>query len=90
MFPTVSLRCCERLGWKLSDTHTCGQVCSEFPACLPPLTALKASLARFYIEDAAAEQNDQASAALLQTLLAAITEGMKLKDDREESSPNDQ
>jgi hypothetical protein len=32
----MSLRCCAHRGKKLADAVTCGQVCSDFPACLPP------------------------------------------------------
>jgi hypothetical protein len=35
----MSRRTCLALGTKLPDSHSCGDPCSEFPFCLPPLPA---------------------------------------------------
>jgi hypothetical protein len=73
----VTLRGC-RTGHQLPKLVNCGDVCDEWPDCLPaPSPHLLERITQFCAEGEAAGQSGEAVACTLNRLYAAITQGLK-------------
>lgn len=73
----MSLRQC-RSGRQLPPQSNCGDVCDQWPDCLPaPSPDSLATITRFCAEGEAADQNSEAVASALSRLYDAITRGLE-------------
>ena len=68
---------CKHLGKKLPDNHTCGSLCAEFPACLPPLSLeLAEEITRGRAFGESERRVAERTTSLLELLGEAIEEGL--------------
>ena len=73
----MTLKRC-RTGRRLPELINCGDVCGEWPDCLPaPSPHLLASITQFCAEGEAAGQSGEAVACSLNRLYVAIMQGLE-------------
>jgi hypothetical protein len=83
----LSFNWCPHLGVKLPDAHSCGDLCAEFPRCLPPLPATVAvDFAELQEHLTQNHETLVARLTFLEQLHDAITHGLERKGDDAASS----
>jgi hypothetical protein len=76
----MSLKPC-RNGGQLPPLMSCGDVCNEWPDCLPaPSPDSLEGITRFCAEEEAADHSSEAVARALSRLYDAITRGLEERD----------